>query len=55
MVALTLLWMAVMGLLAACGEDDGEGGTPDIFLGLSGLVLLILLIWGVSKLVRSKR
>lgn len=36
-------------LLAACGEDDGEGGTPDIFLGLSGLILAIIVIYLVVR------
>jgi len=41
-------------LLAACGEDDGPGGTPDIFLGLSGVILAIFLVWLAVKALNRK-
>lgn len=32
-------------LLAACGEDDGQGGNPDLLLGFSGVVIFLIVVW----------
>lgn len=49
------IWLIVMGTLAACGEDDGEGGAPDLFLGLSGVVIVLLVAWGITRAIRKSR
>lgn len=41
-----------LNFLAACGEDDGEGGNPDIFFGFSGFLIVVVglfLLWRWSK------
>jgi hypothetical protein len=42
-------------LLAACGEDDGEGGAPDLFLGFSGIVIAVVVIWLIVRAVNKSR
>lgn len=44
----------IMLLLTACGEDDGEGGTPDLFLGVSGLIIALLVVWFIWRAVRKR-
>lgn len=53
MVTMTLLWAAVMGFLAACGED-GDGDNDTLLTGVSGVVILVLVIWGISRAVRKR-
>lgn len=50
---LALLTSAWFFLLAACGEDDGEGGGPDLFLGLSGVVIAVVVLWFVLRAIRK--
>lgn len=51
-----MIWIApLMLLLAACGEDDGQGGTPDIFLGLSGVVIAIIIGWLLLRAFSRRR
>jgi len=52
---LALYLVPLMLLLAACGEDDGEGGAPDVFLGLSGVVIFLVVVYFISKAVRNRR
>lgn len=53
MVGLVLLWATVMGFLAACGEDgDGDGDT--IWTGLSGVVILAIVIWLIVRALRKR-
>lgn len=54
MVAMTMLWAAVMGWLVACG-DDGNGDNDTLLTGLSGVVILVLVLWGISRAVRKHR
>lgn len=42
----------VLMLLAACGEDDGEGGTPDLFLGVSGVVIAVVVAWLIWRALK---
>lgn len=55
MAWLIILWSLIMAALAACGEDDGEGGDPDLFLGLSGVIILGVVLWFVFKAVSRRR
>lgn len=42
--------------LAACEDEDGTGGNDDTLLtGLSGLVILIIVIWLIARAVRKRR
>lgn len=42
---LQLIWIpAVLLFLAACGNDD-EGNEDTLFTGLSGVVILVLIVW----------
>lgn len=51
---LALLISFISFTLAACGEDDGEGGAPDLFLGLSGFVIFCIIVWFVVRKTRSR-
>lgn len=51
---LALVVSAVCFVLAACGEDDGEGGAPDLFLGLSGFVIACLVVWFIARAIRRR-
>jgi hypothetical protein len=46
-IVLTFLWFAVMGLLAACGEDNGNNDT--LFTGLSGVVIVVIIGWLIYR------
>lgn len=39
----------IMLLLTACGEDSNGDNTPNILTGLSGIVILIIVIWVIVK------
>lgn len=41
-------------LFTACGEDDGEGGDPDLFLGLSGFVIFLVVVWLIWRAARRR-
>ena len=41
-------------LFAACGEDDGDGGGPDLLLGFSGVVIFCLIAYFVVKALRNR-
>lgn len=53
-VRLSLLLGSLMMLMTACGEDDGNGGSPDLLTGLSGFVILVLIIWAVVHFAKKK-
>jgi len=55
MSLLPALYAAAFFLLAACGEDDGEGGEPDLFLGLSGVVLIVVVGWLLLRAFSKRR
>jgi hypothetical protein len=47
------IWIpAVLLFLAACGDNDG-GNEDTLFTGLSGVVILILIVWFVARRTRK--
>lgn len=49
------IWMgAVLMMLGACGDDDG-GNEDTLFTGLSGLIIVALIIWFVARTIRNRR
>ena len=49
-------WLVpIMVFLSACGEDDGEGGVPDVVLGLSGVVVFLFVLWFVVRATNKRR
>lgn len=53
MAGLVLLWAAVMGVMAACGED-GDGNDDTIWTGLSGVVVLVIVVWLIVRALRKR-
>ena len=49
-----LLWVTLMAMLIACG-DNGNGGNDDTLLtGLSGVVIVGLVVWLVVRSMRKR-
>lgn len=40
--------------LAACGDDDGEGGEDTLLTGFSGVVILALVVWFVVRTMKKR-
>lgn len=51
---MTVMLTALLLFLSACGED-GEGNEDTIFTGLSGVVILIIVVWLVMRAVKKRR
>ena len=49
-----LLLLAVPALLGACG-GDGNGNDDTIWTGLSGVVIVIVIVWFVLRGMRKKK
>ncbi|MEW6474964.1 MAG: hypothetical protein AB1679_22155 [Actinomycetota bacterium] len=51
----TLIWIpSVLLFLSACG-DDNEGGNEDtLFTGFSGVIILVLVIWFLTRRARNR-
>lgn len=43
-----------LALMTACGEN-GNGGEDTLLTGLSGLVILVLVVWLVVRAVKKRR
>lgn len=54
MPALYRLAPALLLLLAACGDEDGEGNGDTLLTGFSGLVILIIVVWLLLRAFRSR-
>ena len=49
------LWVgAVLLLFSGCGDDDG-GNEDTLFTGLSGLIILVLIVWLITRRMRNRR
>jgi len=46
------LWVALMALLMACGDEGGNGGEDTLLTGMSGVVIVAIIVW---LIVRSRR
>lgn len=46
------LWLTVMVLLVACGEDNGN--TDSILGGFSGVLIFGIIVWVVFRYVSKK-
>jgi len=44
---------AVMGMLAACGDDE-NGNEDTLLTGFSGLVILIIVIWVIARVIKKR-
>lgn len=52
MARLTLALTAVLLFLSACGEDNDSDDLPNILTGVSGVVVVLVLVW---LLMRRRR
>lgn len=53
----TWMWTAlplVAILLAACGDDD-NGNRDNIWTGVSGVVIFLLIVWALVAVIRKNR
>lgn len=46
------LLVIVLNLFVACGED-GDGNNDTLFTGLSGVIILAVVIWILVRVVRK--
>lgn len=54
MLARIQIWIpAVFLLLSACGGDD-DGGEDTLLTGLSGVVILALVVWLIVRSMRKR-
>ena len=54
LLQLQLLWIpAALLFMTACGNDDG-GNEDTLFTGFSGVVILVLVVWFVTRKMRNR-
>lgn len=54
LVVLLTFGVLVLTLMTACG-DNGNGEGDTLLTGLSGLVILVLVVWLVARAVKKRR
>ena len=47
-------WVALMAVLIACGGNDNGGSDDTLLTGLSGVVIVGVVVWLVVRSMRKK-